>query len=73
MNELIRNLADAGCDDKRIAEIRCLYENGDITGVVRKLRTQRGVLMEALHESQKKVDCLDFLLREITQSKNNGI
>ncbi len=65
MDEIAGNLMDAGCDAAHITEIGRLYEKGEIALVLRKLRRCRCELMDDLHESQKKVDCLDFLIRKI--------
>ncbi len=72
MEEFISCLQDAGCDKALISEVARLYERGDNGMVVRKLRRHRGVLMEELHGSQKKVDCLDYLLRKLTKIGKDG-
>ena len=64
-DELIQNLEDAGCAASLIAEVCRLYENRQITDVIKALRRHRCRLMDALHESQEKVDCLDFLVRRV--------
>lgn len=69
MDDFIFCLEDAGCDKELIAEVRRLYECGDSGMVVRKLRRHRSALMDELHGSQKKVDCLDFLLRKLEKLK----
>lgn len=70
MDELISCLNDVGCDEELISEICRLYECGDNAMVIRRLRRHRSSLMDELHGSQKKVDCLDFLLRKLTKSEN---
>lgn len=42
-----------------------LYESGQIQEAVRRLRRHRLRLMEKLHESQSRVDCLDFLIHRM--------
>ena len=73
MDELMAYLKDADCGADLIAEICRLYEHGDSEMVIRKLRRHRCALMDEVHESQRKVDCLDFLLQKITKSQNTTI
>ena len=75
MDELTLGLKDAGCDSKQIALICRLYENGEIQMVIKKLRRHRCDLMERMHESQRKIDCVDFLLRKIDKQivRKDGI
>lgn len=70
MDDFISCLNDALCDQALIAEVTRLYERGDSGTVIRKLRRHRSALMEELHGSQQKVDCLDFLLRKLTKQEN---
>lgn len=70
MDDFIFCLNDAGCDKELISEVCRLYECGDKGMVISKLRHHRSTLMDELHSSQKKVDCLDFLLRKLAKSKN---
>ena len=59
-----QNLSDAGCCEIVIDEIMRLYENGRVQDALKKMKKDRCRLMEELHESGRKVDCLDFLIRQ---------
>ena len=59
-----QNLIDAGCTEASAEDVERLCQNGQKTEAIRKLRLLRCDLMEALHRSQRKVDCLDFLIRQ---------
>ncbi len=59
-----QNLSDAGCGDAEIKEILDLSEKGLITEALQKMKKGRCRLMEELHESGRKVDLLDFLIRQ---------
>ena len=59
-----QNLSDAGCGELVIEEIIRLYENGRVQDSLQKMKKDRCRLMEELHESGRKVDCLDFLIRQ---------
>ena len=69
MDELFLYLKDAGCGAERISEIRRLCEAGDIADAIRRLRRHRCELMDELHKSQGKLDCLDDLLRKMERSQ----
>ena len=61
---ILTNLKDAGCgiDERKKAEQ--LYEAGDVEAMIRFFRKCRCLRMEELHERQRKVDCLDYLIRQ---------
>lgn len=65
MDEMISYLQDADCSPDLISDVCRLCETGDKETAVRKLRRHRAALMDELHGSQRKVDCLDFLLRKM--------
>ncbi len=68
--KIIENLSDMGCDKNEIRFMKKMYEEGDIDTLLRVLRKCRGSLMDELHISQKKVDNMDFLIRQI-QKEND--
>ena len=59
-----QNLSDAGCSEIVIGEITRLYESGRVQDALQKMKKDRCRLMDELHESGRKVDCLDFLIRQ---------
>jgi len=67
---LIQNLKDAGCGTQAIETISRLYRNGQIQDAIKMLRKHRCSLMDSLHESQGKVDCLDFLVWRMEKEKS---
>lgn len=62
---MIQNMRDAGCGQETIQKIYRLYTDGQVKDAVKILRQHRCSLMEQLHESQGRVDCLDFLVRKM--------
>ena len=58
-------MKDAGCNKEIITKICRLYADGQMQDAVKVLRRHRCSLMEQLHESQNRVDCLDFLVRQM--------
>lgn len=59
---IIQNLKDAGCDAQETAKILKPCDRGRISEAIQYLRRHRLIIMEELHKSQFKVDCLDFLV-----------
>ena len=59
---VMRNLHDAGCDVRTREKFLELYSGGKIEEGVRLLRQHKKALLDDLHASQKKIDCLDFLI-----------
>ncbi len=70
MSDIIQNLKDAGCSEQQTKDICSLYKAGRIQDVIRTLRCHRCHLMDHLHESQSKVDCLDFLVYQMEKEQN---
>ena len=63
MESIIGNMRDAGCSDADIERVGNLYEAGLETEIVKCLRRCRCDLIDELHRSQRKVDCMDRLIR----------
>ena len=57
-------LSDAGFDQEAIEKAERLWDAGRTRDLIRHLRLCRCELMDILHESQKRVDCLDTLIRQ---------
>lgn len=64
----MRNLADAGCDDETIGVF--LQLEGKVNRQLRILAEHRKNLLQAYHEDQRKIDCLDFLIFNLKQKKH---
>lgn len=68
-DDLVQNLKDAGCGSQTIETVCRLYRNGQVQEAVKTLRKYRCSLMDSLHESQGRVDCLDFLVWRMEKEK----
>lgn len=66
---LLRNLKDAGCNQELIRRFLELEEAGKREEQLHLLFTYRAGLLEKLHMSQNKLDCLDYLVYEIRKNK----
>lgn len=61
--QLIQGLSDAGCTMDAAEQIGSLYETGSYREMLHQMKVQRCTLIEQMHESQRKVDRMDFLIR----------
>ena len=57
-------LADAGFDGDTVNEAVSLYKNCEKSDLKRFLRSKRCDLIEQMHESQKKIDRFDYVIRQ---------
>ena len=58
------NLLDAGCSEESAVMVERLCSEGRLYDALHQMRVIRCDLMEELHQSQRKVDCLDNLIRQ---------
>ena len=68
LEKILTNLSDAGCERTELKEAARLFESGDTEALIRHLRKCRCSRMEELHESQRKVDRLDYLIRQTAKA-----
>ena len=61
-------LADTGVRQELIERAMQLYQSGQEAELVRFLKLRRCDMVEEMHECQRKVDRIDYLIR---QAKNN--
>lgn len=61
----LQNLQDAGCDDATVAEFLRLETQGCRTGQLCLLAQHRKSLLDAIHQNQRRLDCLDYLLFQL--------
>ena len=63
-NTVKNNLQDAGCRDKSVTLVDRLYQSGRLSDALHEMKMIRCDLIDELHRSQRKVDCLDYLIRK---------
>ena len=68
LEKILTNLSDAGCGSEELQKAKQLYKTGDTQALIQYFRKCRCNRMEELHESQRKVDCLDFLIRQTAKT-----
>ena len=62
---LITNLKDAGRDDKTIAAFLHYRQMNEQAKQMDLLKKHRYSLLDKIHEDQKAIDCLDYLLYKL--------
>ncbi len=62
-DQLMQGLADAGGTQETGTAICTLFETGEYGEMLRQMKKQRCELIHEMHESQKKIDCIDYLIR----------
>ncbi len=62
--ELTDCLADAGFDGDTTSEAVRLYKTGSRDELKQYLRSKRCDLIEQMHESQRKIDRFDYVIRQ---------
>ena len=68
LKKILNNLLDAGCGSEELEKAKQIYDAGDTEALIRYFRKCRCSRMEELHENQRKVDCLDFLIRRTVKA-----
>lgn len=64
---VIQNLKDAGCNQDMIdCCINCL-DSGQKEELLKRLENHRLGLLDKVHEGQKQIDCLDYLVYQINR------
>lgn len=68
LSELCAGLADAGCGRDAVEGAARLMGAGQTDELIRHLRRCRCELVDAMHESQRRVDRMDTLIRRAEKS-----
>ena len=70
---LIQLLDAAGCTDREAGCIRACIRAGEFDAARRLLRRHRAALLDELHRSQRRIDCLDFIVYQIGKLQKQQI
>ena len=65
---IIQNLKDAGCDIKTIQNFMSDLQKGDEKSSLKCLDIHRKKLLDSLHKEQKCIDCLDYLVYQMSRT-----
>ena len=72
LKTLMEGLADTGYGDEQKITASRLFKSGSIDELVRYLKKCRCSLMDEMHESQRKVDRMDYLIRCTEKDSSNA-
>ena len=70
---IVQNLKDAGCSSDTISDFMEDIEGGNTAEGLRLLALHRRSLLDHLHEEQKRIDCLDYLVWQMEKQEKAGI
>ena len=62
---VIQNLEDAGCAPDIIECCMSCMEQGKKKELLKRLEEHRKALLHKVHEEEKHIDCLDYLVSQI--------
>lgn len=63
---LLQNLMDAGCGEETIRKCLAAAGSQDIKELQYLLSAHRRNLLNAVHGKQKEIDCLDYLMFQLS-------
>lgn len=66
---IICNLKDAGCPADMIKQFMTCHKENNAIEAKRILSNQRNILLDEVHDSQRRLYCLDYLIYTL---KNRG-
>lgn len=64
---LYQNLMDAGCSEKGIMVCMDYAQKGEWEKLLPVLTQHKKILLEQVHASEKRIDCLDFLIYRLNK------
>ena len=66
---VIQNLEDAGCDPETVAQFMEAGMAGNRQNQLKLLEQHRKRLLESVHQNEKRIDCLDYLVFQMNQEQ----
>ncbi|RDB62264.1 hypothetical protein C1878_08000 [Gordonibacter sp. 28C] len=66
---LRQNLMDAGCAPELVSQCMSQVRACNVSSAHRLLEGHRSALLDELHQAQRKIDCLDYLLHELNKKE----
>ena len=62
---LRQNLVDAGCAPETVRQCVALAQQKETGELTRILSRHRKMLLDTIHQNEKRIDCLDYLLYKL--------
>lgn len=66
---VIQNLKDAGCGQDLIDCCMSCMDRGKETELLKQLENHRNGLLHKVHEEEKQINCLDYLVYQINRCR----
>ncbi len=66
---VIQNLKDAGCDLETTERFLALEQAGQTREQLKLLSAHRKRLLNKVHEEERRIDCLDYLVYQVKKEK----
>lgn len=70
---VIRNLRDAGCNSDTIRCFMGYFDRGDWKDQLSLLEEQRETILDRVHEEERQIVCLDYLVYQIQNRKKQEV
>lgn len=71
-NDICGCLQDAGCSKEQALYVAQLLKDGQMDAAVREINRCRCQLLDSLHETQRQVNCLDYLIRQTKENERRN-
>lgn len=71
-NTIIQNMKDFGSDQETINLFLKYFDQGDIAGQKKVIECYRKKLIQKLHEKQKEIDLLDYMVYQLSKCNCSG-
>ena len=68
---VVENLRDAGCCPETIACCVACLDSGKKAELLKRLEEHRQGLLHKVHEGERQIDCLDYLVYQIRRCEDN--
>lgn len=65
--ELMQCLKDCGCDEEAAKQFLIYVQENRLKDQIRLLYRFRRPFLDALHDDQRRIDCIDFMIRKLEQ------
>lgn len=62
-----QNLRDAGCNEEIITAFWKILKRGEKENALKLLGSHRDSLLDTIHDEQKQIDCLDYLVYQMNK------
>ena len=65
-----QNLIDAGCGPELVRQCAALARQNETSELMHVLSRHRRLLLDTVHQNEKRIDCLDYLIYQLEKQKH---